>query len=918
MSSAIMPMALLLNTGSTASPIDDDCLAQLLAAETVVGVQAGSGSSSRRRAGTLPTTPAPLCPPPVITSPSQRHPPPPRAVCVRDASGLASLVEAAALPGVTRVVVEAPPGLDPMVVATVLEMGSAALMGRDDDGAGEGIDPDPTVAFAEALSPLAGRARLETVVVASSSAVIARLHSRGGVSGVLGLRTAALALCEALEVADHVALLPCAVDAEVSDDEKVAAVVAAMTRPGCAVSRDPAVLPAALLASGAFYLGVRDVAGWEAPPWARNFSQRSSSSAPALFRATRPFDPAALHRLLIDSCVLYEQDRWGDLRASEEAFSPSSSHSVTGVLCGALRVDGCAWLAGHARVDVEAALRVAGGHASLEPVAPWSAAVVDDGEGESAPPQPPRQELWILPTPGASATDIVAALEACLVPEGADDAEPVLDPFAPWPSVAELAGEPDASGADDDDDACSVADDLAAATLRPREDLPLGGRAWNIRGGGAELASVLAGLGDCPAAVVEWRAPWAAASVASGPAFEAAACSRPDVAFLRIDVTASPENERLAFERVLTRPTAIRKDHPVLKGGGRFPCWTAVASAAGGLGLHLESALFVGNNAASELTAWLAAAVGDAPTEGSPKAATLASWAAEELGWDADGDDGVDAHAEVGPALTDGAAGLKGLLAEATGAGHRLVVVWRAGDGADGPGSDAAIASAAAALGPAVTLVPANAAGDPAAPNCRLAQALSSVSSQELPAATVFYEGKVAGKSGPSDLAADGGLAAALVRLGVPPFIAATNRDPWQPPVGRAAKAGLRRDLGGGKRGVLWPRMPCLRCGCPWWSSEEWDARCCRCRWHCESRGYDDDSQPLPEHADDHRRFVAEIVAGKLPAWTRPAKADAGGGDDRGRGGQGVASRKSGKGKSKAGGSKDKGTRQKGQWTKFY
>ena len=27
------------------------------------------------------------------------------------------------------------------------------------------------------------------------------------------------------------------------------------------------------------------------------------------------------------------------------------------------------------------------------------------------------------------------------------------------------------------------------------------------------------------------------------------------------------------------------------------------------------------------------------------------------------------------------------------------------------------------------------------------------------------------------------------------------------------------------------------RCGCPWWTSDEWDARCIRCGWDCESSG---------------------------------------------------------------------------------
>lgn len=30
---------------------------------------------------------------------------------------------------------------------------------------------------------------------------------------------------------------------------------------------------------------------------------------------------------------------------------------------------------------------------------------------------------------------------------------------------------------------------------------------------------------------------------------------------------------------------------------------------------------------------------------------------------------------------------------------------------------------------------------------------------------------------------------------------------------------GYKKDLGGGRWGELWPEMPCLRCGCPWWTN---------------------------------------------------------------------------------------------------
>ncbi len=71
------------------------------------------------------------------------------------------------------------------------------------------------------------------------------------------------------------------------------------------------------------------------------------------------------------------------------------------------------------------------------------------------------------------------------------------------------------------------------------------------------------------------------------------------------------------------------------------------------------------------------------------------------------------------------------------------------------------------------------------------------------------------------------------------------------------------------------PPIPTLtpRCGCPWWSSEEWDARCLRCGWDCESQGYDNDSQPLPKHRPKWETFTAAIREGRTPAWSGKATA---------------------------------------------
>lgn len=69
---------------------------------------------------------------------------------------------------------------------------------------------------------------------------------------------------------------------------------------------------------------------------------------------------------------------------------------------------------------------------------------------------------------------------------------------------------------------------------------------------------------------------------------------------------------------------------------------------------------------------------------------------------------------------------------------------------------------------------------------------------------------------------------------------------------------------------VYWPRMPCLSCGCPYWLGEDWDASCARCGWSCEEGGYDDDSNPLPQHAQRYKDIVTELKAGRTPSGLQP------------------------------------------------
>lgn len=91
----------------------------------------------------------------------------------------------------------------------------------------------------------------------------------------------------------------------------------------------------------------------------------------------------------------------------------------------------------------------------------------------------------------------------------------------------------------------------------------------------------------------------------------------------------------------------------------------------------------------------------------------------------------------------------------------------------------------------------------------------------------------------------------------------------FDPPEGSARRPGTSKVFSGKGEAVYWPRMPCLRCGCPWWLGEDWDALCVRCGWCCESEGYDDDSKPLRTGGwlERYEEFTTCLKQGYTAPW---------------------------------------------------
>eukprot|EP00887_Chlorella_sp_A99_P008139 scaffold12.g8139.t1 len=433
-----------------------------------------------------------------------------------------------------------------------------------------------------------------------------------------------------------------------------------------------------------------------------------------------------------------------------------------------------------------------------------------------------------------------------------------------------------------------------------------------IEEGAAQLQAALDALTPGAPAAVSWHAGWSEACAAAARGALSLAAAHPGAAFYLLDVEISAPNTALALEKVMLRPESRRPGaKPGLKSGEKWPCLTlhyapslqpaacfcglqAVERLGEALREHERDAAARGGGPHTNTAADAGTAAGEAPG---------AAPALEAAAPTADG----SSLSQQPVAMTRGAAEIKELLQGAQAAGAPVVVVWtrRAGGAPDG-GGGAALAGAAAAEaargGWRARLALADAGASKA--NERLAEALGV---RSFPTVHAYQDMKLERRLAGAD-ASPAGLAALLADLqgGAPRGAAAgpaaaaeadpagegaagagagggqgaggaaaaeeegAGDDPFAPPAGKFARKNAIKRMPDGVMAHFFPKMPCLRCGCPWWSSDEWDARCVRCGWDCEKSGYDDDSQPLPRHAKKWEGFVASIAAGRTPAYTPP------------------------------------------------
>ena len=409
------------------------------------------------------------------------------------------------------------------------------------------------------------------------------------------------------------------------------------------------------------------------------------------------------------------------------------------------------------------------------------------------------------------------------------------------------------------------------------------GRVVKITDGGSEAQHVLDSIKPGTTVVVHWDAEWHVEGAAIPKQLDGMVTNK-EALVIHVDIGSHPPNWSFAMEKVMRKPESNRQGaKPVLKDGRKWPCFT----------VHIAPDLqpievLAGTHAVNSVRKLIASL-----PEYSADLSSLGSdvYARRERGGDGgarrtpgartevieqEGDMSIISLEDVVahfPRISNGAVDLREQLKTFAQGKKNLCILWE---------EDGLPLKVVKALQTIVSKRPEAdnlfLADVTVAANASLGKALGV---KRPPSLLIFSNMKLAKKlEGPDRVveALEQEFRTMAPGLEFTPAgisqvarqkhqAAAGGGSLYDPPQGKQNRSGATKLTPDGKLVHFFPKMPCLRCGCPWWTSDDWDARCCRCRWDCQQGGYDDDSRPLPQHRAVWEKFVASIKGGVTPSY---------------------------------------------------
>lgn len=469
------------------------------------------------------------------------------------------------------------------------------------------------------------------------------------------------------------------------------------------------------------------------------------------------------------------------------------------------------------------------------------------------------------------------ALEDCLLEDHEMGHELHDDPFGEWPALEDIL-----DGGDEDDhdhEHCTdhnhnhITQDIEGDAITIQL-----GTVVKITDGASEAQQILDSLQPDTTVIIYWHAEWHAEGSEISRDIESHVTNL-NTLVLHVDIGNHPPNWSFAMEKVMTKPEARRAGaKPVLKNGLKWPCFTVhnapdlqpIDTIAGAHAVNSVKKIISSLPEAPAGASSISISQMKSPTEGIASDEGNAPISISSIPSPAMGAT-PEAVLSFFPRLENGAVELREHLKSFTQQDKSLCIVWE---------ENGLPLKVLKGLQSIVSIRPetnnifiADVGASPG--NKALAKALGVKGS---PSMLIFRNMKLDKKFDGPDKVVDAlaqeyrTLPAEVLSVPGKPLSKSqpnTTSEPslYDPPKGKQNRSGSTKLTPDGKLVHYFPNMPCLRCGNPWWTSDDWDALCVRCKWNCLTGGYDDNSKPLPQHKAVWQKYVDSIKSGITPAW---------------------------------------------------